>query len=54
MQYKEKMIALLNEMNADRNAGLIPLVIAEAVKECDAIKEQSYLDYYVAYAIYEK
>ena len=47
MDYKEKMIALLNEMNADKNAGLIPMVIAEAVKECDAIKEQPYLDYYV-------
>ena len=54
MDYKEKMIALLNEMNADKNAGLIPTVIAEAVKECDAAKEQPFLDYYVACAFYGK
>lgn len=54
MNYKKKMIALLNEMHADKNAGLIPMVIAEAVKECDTIKEQPYLDYYVARAFYGK
>lgn len=54
MDYKERMIALLNEMHRDKNAGLIPMVIAEAVKDCEAIKEQPYLDYYVACAFYGK
>lgn len=50
--YKERMIALLNEMHQDKMAGCIPMVIAEAVRECEAAKEQPYLDYYVAQSFY--
>ena len=52
MDYKEKMVELLNQMHRDKMAGCIPMVIAEAVKDCEAIKEQPYLDYYVACAFY--
>ena len=52
MDYKAKMVELLNQMHEDKMTGCIPMVIAEAVKDCDAIKEQPYLDYYVASAFY--
>ena len=52
MNYKEKFIALLNEMYEDKNAGLIPLMIAEGIRECNAIEEHPYLDYYTCSALY--
>ena len=52
--YKERMVELLNEMHRDGRDGSIPLVIADAVNECEAKKEQPYLDYYVACAFYGK
>ncbi len=52
--WKDRMVALLNEMHEAKCAGVIPMVIAEAVKECDAAKEHPYLDYYVACAFYGK
>ena len=52
--YKERMVELLNEMHKDKRAGCIPLVIADAVNECEAKKEQPFLDYYVACAFYGK
>ena len=33
MDYKERFVALLNEMRNDNNAGLIPSMIAEGVKD---------------------
>lgn len=52
--YKAEMVKLLNEMHEDKIAGCIPMVIAEAINECEAKKEQPYLDYYVACAFYGK
>ena len=53
--YKQRFVALLNEMYADKRAGLIPCMIAEGLKECDAYcKEQPNIDYYVMEAISKK
>lgn len=55
MDYKERFVALLNEMRENKHAGLIPSMIAEGVKECDAYnKDESFLDYYVISAFYAK
>lgn len=55
MDYKERFVALLNEMRNDNNAGLIPSMIAEGVKECDAYSnEEPFLDYWVINAFYAK
>ena len=52
---KERFVALLNEMRNDNNAGLIPSMIAEGVKECDAYcKDEAFLDYWVINAFYAK
>ena len=54
MNYKERFVALLNEMRDDGNAGLIPCMIAEGIKECDAYsKDDSFLDYWVINALYQ-
>jgi len=55
MDYKERFIALLNEMHANQQAGLIPCMIAEGVKECNAYNEgDGFLDYWVINAFYAK
>lgn len=35
MDYKERFTELLNEMVADNNAGLIPVMVAEAIHELE-------------------
>ena len=55
MDYKERFIALLNEMRENGHAGLIPPMIAEGVKECDSYcKDDAFLDYWVIQAFYAK
>ncbi len=55
MDYKERFIKLLNEMKANGHAGMIPCMIAEGVKECDAYSDgDSFLDYWVINAFYAK
>ena len=42
-------------MHKDRNAGMIPSMIAEGVKECDAYNDgDGFLDYWVINAFYAK
>ena len=36
MDYKKEFIALLDRMHEDNNDGLIPIMIAEGLKECKA------------------
>ena len=54
LDYKQRFIALLNEMSKNEMGGLIPCMIAEGIKECDAYTKEPHLDYYVADAIYKK
>ena len=55
MDYKERLVALLNEMRENGHIDMIPSVIAQSVKECDAYcKDESFLDYYVISAFYAK
>jgi hypothetical protein len=41
-------------MSKNEMGGLIPCMIAEGIKECDAYTKEPHLDYYVADAIYKK
>ena len=50
--YKKEFVALLNEMHKDNNDGLIPIMIAEGLYECDANKD--FLEYWVCQHIYKK
>lgn len=52
--YKERFIALLDEMNQDGNGGLIPVMIGEGLRECEAWSKDGYLDYYTVKAIYRQ
>jgi len=55
MDYKERFVALLNEMRENGHAGMIPSMIAEGVKECETYsKDDSFLDYWVINAFYAK
>ena len=36
MDYKERFIALINEMHDNKHGGLIPMVIAEGLRESKA------------------
>ena len=55
MDYKNRFISLLNEMRKDGNAGMIPSMIAEGVKGCDAYNDgDGFLDYWVINAFYVK
>ena len=40
MDYKERFIALINEMVRDNNTGLIPMVIGEGLRESDAYSDE--------------
>lgn len=48
MNYKERFIALLNEMIADKNAGMIPMMISEGLKECNDKNKDSLLYYTIS------
>ena len=52
--YKERFIALLDEMEKDGNGGLIPAMIGEGLRECEAWSKEGYLDYYTVKAIYRQ
>lgn len=54
MDYKERFIALLDEMDRDGMGGLIPIMIGEGLRECEAwSKGDGFLDYYTVNAIYQ-
>lgn len=53
MDYKDRFVALLDEMHRDGMGGLIPAMIGEGLRECEAWSEgDGFLDYHVVNAIY--
>ena len=46
MDYKERLNELLNNMVADNNAGLIPVVIAETIHELELSGKAQNVEYW--------